>query len=388
MHAGPDHPNPQQRRAAMRPISQEELMQFLRGAMPVAVICIGVLALLYTFYFAADLFLPVFIAIFFAIVLRPPVRSLNRLGLPNPAGALIVLASAVAILVLAMVNLSSPADEWLQRLPEIQREVKSKLWPVTRSIEQAKEATEEIQKLADGANPKPRHQEVTVKRPSMVDKLFESTWFTFVQALIIIALTFFFLARDEQTTRRTIRRLPLKAHREHIEMMFDAVQQTVTRYLRISAMIYFAVGILTTAGMLALGLPNPFLWGGLAFLLGFVPYVGPLIVFGCISAVSLLTFDSWVQIILPPLYYGILTVIEGYFITPGILGRRLTVSPVSVFLSMLLWTWVWGAPGALLSVPILVIVVTVGRHFVRISREEAEQAERDGKSVEPVSEPA
>ena len=115
-------------------------MRFMRAAMPVAVISLAVLALLYTFYFAADLFLPVFIAIFFSIVLRPPVRSLNRIGLPNAAGALLVLTATVGIMVLAIVNLSAPAEEWLQRMPEIQREMKAKLWQVTRSIEQAKEA--------------------------------------------------------------------------------------------------------------------------------------------------------------------------------------------------------------------------------------------------------
>lgn len=356
-------------------------MHIMRAAMPVAVISLAVLALLYTFYFAADLFLPVFIAIFASIVLRPPVRSLNRLGLPNAAGALLVLCASVGILVLAIVNLSTPADDWLQRLPEIQREVKAKLWPVTRSIEQAKEATEEIRKIADGASADSSDREVTVKHPSLADRLFQSTWLTFVQSLIVIALTFFFLARDEQTTRRTIRRLPLRGHREAVEEMFDNVQKSVTRYLRISAVIYVAVGILTAIAMAALGMPNPLLWGGLAAALGFVPYAGPLIVFGCIAAVSLLTFDNWLSIAAPPLVYGIITVIEGYFVTPGVLGRRLTVSPVAVFLSMLLWTWVWGAPGALLSVPILVILTTVTRHLVRMSREEEDAETRDGEAA-------
>lgn len=367
-------------RRSLRPVSQDELMRFMRAAMPVAVISLAVLALLYTFYFAADLFLPVFIAIFFSIVLRPPVRSLNRLGLPNAAGALLVLAATVGIMVLAIVNLSTPAEEWLQRMPEIQREVKAKLWPVTRSIEQAKEATEEIRKIADGdaGTTSAQAREVTVKHPSVTDRLFQSTWLTFVQALIVIALTFFFLARDDQTTRRSIRRLPLRGHREAVEEMFDSVQKSVTRYLRISALIYIAVGILTAIAMAVLGMPNPLLWGGLATALGFIPYAGPLIVFCFIAAVSLLTFETWVAIAAPPLVYGAITVVEGYFITPGILGRRLTVSPIAVFLSMLLWTWVWGAPGALLSVPILVILMTVTRHLIRINREEAEAEAREG----------
>ena len=256
------------------------------------------------------------------------------------------------------------------RQPSLEREIRSKLWQVTESIEQAKQATEKIQKIAEVEDGKPPKSEVVVKGPSLLDKAFASTWLTFVQILIVIPLTFFFLSQDSTQTRRAISRIPWRAHQRSVEDLIDAVQQTVTRYLQISALIYLSLGIVTAILLYLLNMPNPVLWGALAALLGFIPYVGPMIVFCCISIVSLVTFDSWWQIGAPPLAYGLLTIVEGSFITPAILGRQLTISPIAIFLSMLVWTWVWGIPGALLSVPILVVMLTALRHLILIARDQ------------------
>jgi predicted PurR-regulated permease PerM len=328
-----------------------------------------VLAILYTLYFAAELFLPIFFAIFSSIILGPIVRKMAQAGIPRPIGAMVTLFTALALLVTATVNLSKPADDWLQRIPSIQRDIEAKLWPVTRSIQRAKEATEKLQDIAEGQNSAAKKPQVTVERNSMLDRVFETTWLTFIQLLIVFALTFFFLSQDESRTRLAIRRMPWRGNRQSLEKMFADVQATVTRYLQISAVIYLALGILTAVAMYLLSVPNPVLWGGMAAVFGFIPFVGPAIVTGCISVVSLLTFENWWQIAAPPLTYGVLTIVEGYFVTPTILGRRLTISPIAVFLSMLLWTWVWGMPGALLSVPVLVVLTTTTRHLVAISRQ-------------------
>ena len=355
-------------KAEKESLTAAELMGIMHGIMPFAVTGLALLAFLYTAYFAAELFLPVFFAVFLSIILRPLVRSLTKLRIPQVIGALIVLICMIGVLAGATARLSTPAEQWLERLPSIQREIEAKLWPVTRSIEQAQQATEKIQDLADGNKKSVRNQEVTVKETSLLNRVFETTWFTIIQALIIFALTFFFLAQDIEKTRTVIRKLPLRDHRASIEDMFEAVQETITRFLQISAVIYISLGILTTLGMYILGMPNPILWGILAAVLGFMPYVGPLIVFACISVVSLLSFDNWWHMLAPPLFYGALTIVEGYFVTPAVLGRHLTVSPISVFLSMLLWTWVWGMAGALLAVPILVVFMTIARHLTSIIR--------------------
>tara|TARA_R110000787_G_scaffold6681_27_gene23148 strand:- start:869 stop:1987 length:1119 start_codon:yes stop_codon:yes gene_type:complete len=353
-------------------LTHEDLMRLINGAMPMAVASLAILAFLYTLHFAADLFLPVFFALFLSIILRPVVRALKCLRIPEGLGALVVIVAMAGFIVGAVVNLSGPAEEWLQRLPSIQREIEAKLWPVTRSIEQAKQATKKIQELADGAPDAAPKQEVSIKSPSLLERAFETTWFSLVQILITLALTYFFLARNAEQTKASLQRLLWREHQESVQQIFDATQSAITRYLRISAVIYSALGILTALSMYLLGMPNAILWGLLAAILGFMPYVGPLIVFGCISVVSLLTFDDWGHILAPPIVYGMLTIIEGYFVTTTVLGRRLTLSPIAIFLSMLLWTWIWGISGALLSVPVLVVLTVLIRHALVISRENSQ----------------
>lgn len=350
-------------------LTQDELMRIIHASMPVAVVGLAILALLYTMYFAADLILPVFLAQFLSIVLRPMVRGMKSFGIPRTVGALVVLIGLVAVLISGLVNLSAPAEKWMHRLPSIQRDIEMKIWPVTESIKQAQKATASIENIANEANALVKKSEVTIKEPTYLSRAFESTLLTSVQLLIVLALTFFFLTQSNEKKKLPFPKLPWLKHSDLISDMFASVQATITRFLQISAGIYSILGVVTAMAMYLLDMPNPVLWGVMAAVLGFIPYVGPMIVFFCIGIASLLTFDTWWQNLAPPLAYGVLTIIEGNFITPSILGRKLKLNPIAVFLSMLLWTWVWGIAGAILAVPILVIIVIVSRHLALMVRE-------------------
>ncbi|MEX0694163.1 MAG: AI-2E family transporter [Rhodospirillales bacterium] len=350
-------------------LTQDELMRVVHASMPACVVGLAVLALLYTMYFAADLILPVFLAQFLSIILRPMVRGMNHFCIPRTIGALIVLIGLVSAIISGLINLSGPAEQWIHRIPVIQRDIEAKLWPVTESIKQAKIATANIEKIAQEATTQVKKSEVTIKKPSFLSRAFESTLLTSVQLLIVLALTFFFLTQNNEQSKRPFPKLPWLKHSDLIAEMFAVVQATITRFLQISAGIYFILGAITAFSMYLLEMRNPVLWGVLAAVLGFVPYVGPMIVFVCIGTVSLLTFDVWWQCLALPLTYGVLSIVEGNLITPSILGRKLKLNPIAVFLSMLLWTWVWGIAGAILAVPILVILVIVARHIALIIRE-------------------
>ena len=131
------------------------------------------------------------------------------------------------------------------------------------------------------------------------------------------------------------------------------IQQDIASYLGTIAVIYLVVGAITAAAMALLGLPTPLLWGAVTTALHFIPFLGPIMTFLILFAVSFLTFDAWLKILLPPLLYLCLALLEGNFITPIILGRRLTLNPIMVFGAFLFWGWVWGIPGIFLAVPIL-----------------------------------
>ncbi len=131
------------------------------------------------------------------------------------------------------------------------------------------------------------------------------------------------------------------------------IQQDIASYLTTISLIYFVVGRVTAGAMALLGMPTPVLWGAVATVLHFIPFLGPVITFLILCGVSLLTFDTWLRIILPPLFYFCLAGLEGYFITPMILGKRLMLNPIMVFAAILFWGWIWGIPGVFLAVPIL-----------------------------------
>lgn len=353
--------------AATQNLTQDELTRIVRAAVPGAVVGLALLAALYTMYFAADLILPVFLALLLSIILRPMVRGMYRLGIPRTIGSIIVLVGFISAIVAGLLNLSDPAEKWLLRLPSIQLEITAKLWPVTQTIKQATEATKNIGKMADTAKTTEEAREVTIKEPTYLNRAFKSTLLTSVQFSIVVALTFFFLSH-RSGRNPTFPDIPWLKQNDLVKQMQESVQVTITRFLQISAAIYLTLGLCTALAMYILGMPNPALWGVLAAGLGFMPYIGPTIVICCIAVVSLLTFDAWWQIMTPPLTYGAMTVIEGNFITPAILGRQLKLNPIAVFLSMLFWTWVWGMAGAVLAVPILVMIIIVARHVALIVR--------------------
>lgn len=349
-------------------LTAEEFAYLIRGAAPVAMTFLGILALLYTMYFAADFFLPVLFALFLSIVLRPVVHSLRMVGLPEKLGALCVILGLIGMGAAALYYLAGPAQEWIERVPSIQRDIEAKLWPVQKSLQQAHEATEEFKKLASGRSAPYFTREVTLQGTSFVNQFFLSTWLTFAQIMITLVLTFFLLATDESQLRRGIRALSFTGHRASLEKAFEAIQSTIPRFLRISTVIYACLGIMTALAMYLFGMPNPALWGILAMVLGFMPYLGPLIAFACIATVALVSFETWWQIAAPPLTYGVMSMIEGTVITPMILGRHLTLSPIAIFLSMVLWTMILGIFGALLAVPILVILTIMGQHLATVLR--------------------
>jgi len=137
-----------------------------------------------------------------------------------------------------------------------------------------------------------------------------------------------------------------------VEMVRE-MEDDVSFYLLTISLINAGLGIAIGTAMYLLGMPNAVLWGVMAALFNFVPYLGALVGAGVVGLVALLTVEQPLAALLPPLVYLTLTSIEGYLVTPAMLARRLTLNPIAVFLSLILWTWVWGIGGALLAVPLL-----------------------------------
>ena len=144
--------------------------------------------------------------------------------------------------------------------------------------------------------------------------------------------------------------------------MLNEIRHETTRYLVTISTINFILGVLTAAMTALLGLPNALLWGVVAGILNFIPYLGGAVTTIILAVVSFVTFDRWFDILLPPLVFVTINGLEGNIITPIILGKRLSLNPIGIFLSLLFWGWIWGVAGVFLATPILVtLLITVNK---------------------------
>lgn len=350
----PDEPAPSNAKTG-----EESSLAFLQasGVTRAAAISLLALALIYTAYFAKPVLLPIFLALIFTILLLPVVRLLTRLRLPQTLSALLVVATLGAGLTVGAVQLAGPAAEHLDLGPSVMYKIERKLTELKLPLRRARETTEKIAEMANLEDDK--KPQIVVVEGSLVETLANQAQSILTTSAITVVLLFFMLAAGPATASRIVEAISQTDQRRRMKRILLEVQWKISIYLRTFTLISLALGLLTAAAMWALGMPNPLLWGALAALLNFLPYIGPAITAVIIASAALLNFDSWTQILMPPLAAYALTVLEGQFITPLLLGRQLTLNPILVFLTVIFWGWLWGMPGALLAVPILTIAKIV-----------------------------
>ena len=320
----------------------------------VAVVGLFVIALLFTLYFGRDVLLPIMLALILSLLLRPCVRGLYRLGLPEALGAAVVVILVFSAGLGALYTLATPATEWVNRMPRVVTELEFKLGDIREGIERAREASRQIEQMTadrDGST-----REVVVRGPSLAEQVLHQVEAVIANVVIMQVLLYFFLARGRQSLEALIGTMRDVDDRVHYAMVAATVQQNIAAYLATITVINIVLGIATALAMWLWGVPNAALWGTLAGLINFVPFIGPAVMTVVLFLVSALSFDGGVHIFGPPLTFVALTMLEGNFLTPTIVGRRLALNPIAVFVSILFWGWMWGIPGALLAVPILAIL--------------------------------
>lgn len=313
----------------------------------------GILILMtvYTLYFAKALLLPIFLAFLLSILLRPIVRALRRMRVPDWLGGAIVLILILTFAGTAVVQVAAPAGDWIGRGPFLRAELESKISALRQPFAQAQQVAEEIEEAATVGEPV--KSAVVVEGPSLTQRIYAEAQTASVSVLVVLVLVYFLLARGHSTSERVLATLRDPERQAIWTGVLEDIQDNVARYLLTLAAINVVLGALTAFAMWALGMPNPLLWGVLAGLLNFLPYAGALVTLGVIGIVSILTFDQWLAIALPPGAFLLLTALEGQIVNPMIVGRQLTLDPVVVFASILFWGWLWGLAGMLLAVPIL-----------------------------------
>ncbi len=321
-------------------------------SLTVAAMLLATLAVVAALYFARSLFIPVTLACVLALVLAPIVRLLGNIGLPRALASAGVVITAMALAGAIMVRLSAPAAEWFARVPEAFYRLRYTFREVVGTLQNVKEFTEDMAKLAPG----PEGEQVVAQGPDLAQIFLTNAGQLLTMVVITAVLLYFLLANGYLFLQKTVHILPTFSEKKRAVEIGRDLQVEVSRYLLTITAINLALGCATAATMAAFRLPDPLLWGVLATTLNFVPYAGAILTAVAILLASVIAFPADpLYALYPPAAFVVLTALEGNLVTPTLVGRRLTLNPVIVFVSLLFWGWLWGAAGLLLAVPLVVV---------------------------------
>ncbi|GGC17332.1 AI-2E family transporter [Novosphingobium marinum] len=317
-----------------------------------------ILALPFVLSAGSEFFLPVTISLILSIILSPVANFLRRVGLPNAIACLVsVLLVPVAFSLVALLILQ-PSVALLAQLPQLTRQIVEHIENVRGGFSAFTNIANELASLTGSAG----QTEVVVAAPSAVEQIATATPAVVFETVLIVLFTFFMLeARFRMRRKLLLEREDFGASVRAARILRD-VQGQVGTYILTASIIAACVGVIVALGAWALGLEAPVMWGGLAALLNLLPYFGPLVMTFLLAAFGLGTEASVLAGLAPAAMYLAMHTVEANFVTPVILGKRLTLSPIAILVSMSFFSWVWGVAGIFLSVPILLVGVALFQH--------------------------
>ena len=333
----------------------------------VSITGIFLLSLLYSLYFARDFLLPVILAFVLSFLLSPAVRWMARLRIPQMIGAGIIIVGLLGVSAYGIYRLSGPAQEWLQKAPTSFNAVRRKLQSLLEPVQKAQQTTAQIEKMAVLGNKEKNVTTVEIKKPSLGEFFFTGTQNFLIAAGVTIVLLYFLLASGDLFLLKLVKVLPTLEDKKHAVEICREVERNISVYLWTITLVNSGLGLALAIAMHFLGMPNPALWGAMAALFNYVPYLGAATGIISLGLASALTFNDPMKIFLPPATYFLLSVVEGNFIMPLALGRSLALNPVIIFIWLIFWGWVWGVPGAVLAVPLLAILKIICDHLQPLS---------------------
>ena len=336
-------------------------------------------------YFAQSLLLPVTLAFLFALVLSPVIRVFKRRGIPEGITASLLVVMVAAGVGFGTYSLSGPVTRWIEDAPQIGWELRRKLATLSESAEKVQRAQKQIEEATE-QDTEPGVDKVVVKEPGLLSRAAQGAPEVLAGAALTFVLLLFLLASGDMFYEKLVRALPtLKNKKMGLRIARD-IEREISRYLFTISFINLGLGVVIGAGLYAIGMPNPVLWGVVATLLNFVPYVGALVGIGTVGVVALVSLPTLGHAALAPAFYMICTTIEGQFVTPAMVGRRLQINAVAVFLAIAFWGWLWGFFGIFMAVPLLIIVKTFSRHIDGLGGlEEFLAARQSGTTIRQVT---
>jgi predicted PurR-regulated permease PerM len=309
--------------------------------------------------------LPVVIAVLLSLLLSTPVRWLRHRRIPERFGAAIVVFGAIGIAAGAGALLFSPAVEWVTSAPATIEKVATKIRLITKPMVALQQSADRMATVTAPSTPpgaKPPAQ-VQLQGPGLFERWGLQTIEAVPAALSVVFLTYFLLASGPLFRRKLAQVLPGRRDVVHFETILSEIEIVTSKFLATATMINTGVGVMTALALWAVGVPNAILWGGVAAVLNFVPYLGPITTAFIITFAALASFDDPARAMIAPACFVVIHLTENNLVTPMLLGRRLPVNTVAIFLGLLFFGWIWGIPGAVLAVPLTTVVKIACDHI-------------------------
>ena len=325
-----------------------------------------VLATFYTLYFARDFILPILLAWILSSLLAPIVRLFKRVRIPEPLSALFIILALLGILSYGVYSLSDPVAAWIHRAPQVLTDVRAKLQNFIQPVTQVQQTTKEIDKMTSLGKGE-EAPAVEIKKPGMGEVILRRAKDLLLGGGVMLILLYFLLASGDLFLLKLVKILPTMEDKKIAVEIYRQIEKDVSTYLTVVTLIYIGFGCLIGSAMYLLGMPNPWLWGVMAAVLAYIPYLGALVGVSTVTVVAILTFDDIFRILSVPMVYFTADTIQANLIFPMALGRRLALNPVVIFIWLIFCGWIWSITGALLAVPLLAIIKIIFDHIEQLA---------------------
>ena len=301
--------------------------------------------------FAATLFAPIILAIVLGVVLSPLADGMDRAGLPIGLSAFLTLLLTLFLIAAILFLLEPVLTEAINRAPVIWTELRGAIEVAQSTLRGLEQAGEEVaDALGEAGSTDGLEDTVTV--PSITDALFHAPGYAARVLIFVGTLYFFLLSRTD--VYAWVERLNIKLSASDLR----AAERQVARYFLTISIINASFGALVSMMLVLIGMPYALVWGFIAALANFILYLGPPMFAVALAVAGVVAFDGPVSF-LPAALYVVMNMIEGQFVTPALVGRTMDVNPLMVFLSLVVWLWMWGPVGGIIAIPLLVWVIAV-----------------------------
>ena len=333
-------------------IRSEDLVAFSLTAL--LIICI--IAVL---YLAKAFFLPVVMAFVVGTMLSPAARLLERYNIPRSLAAVLIVGTVITFVAFMLGLISAPLVDWSTHLPDVAARLKDKLHVFDRPLA----LWQELQGMVGGTDALP----IQMPKFDWVQPTIEFLSPTFTEFLLFVATLILFVASWKDLRRTLIMTFGDREARLRTLRILNEIEVHLGNYLLTVTVINSGVGILTGIVCAVTHMPNPAGLGALAATLNFIPIIGPVAMFVILAGVGIVALPTLSAAIIAPLAFCGIAFLEGHFVTPTIIGRRLALNALAVFLALAFWTWMWGPMGAFLSSPLLIVGLILKENLVPVA---------------------